>query len=97
MRDALADEPAASWTPLCNFLLPVMRELQGTQKTYNVLKGYLMLARPDKADGPWLAANMLKAWPTRAGVTDSIWQTRHQNCWLLCAESAVSSGVGNQA
>jgi type VI secretion system protein ImpL len=38
---------------------------------------------------------MLKVWPTRAGVTDSAWQTQ-QNCWLLCPESAVSSRVGNQ-
>lgn len=46
-----------------------------TQNTYNLLKGYLMLARPDKADADWLAGNMLKSWPSRTGVTDSAWQT----------------------
>ncbi|WP_312344775.1 ImcF-related family protein [Leclercia sp.] len=47
---------------------------QGTQRTYDVLKSYLMMARPDKADAGWLAKNMLKVWPKRQGVPDGIWQ-----------------------
>lgn len=46
-----------------------------TQQTYDLLKGYLMLARPDKADADWFAANMLKAWPQRPTVPGGVWQT----------------------
>lgn len=48
--------------------------MQGTQHTYDVLKSYLMLARPDKADAGWLAKNVLKALPKRQNVPDGIWQ-----------------------
>ncbi|EIX4968012.1 type VI secretion protein VasK, partial [Salmonella enterica] len=47
---------------------------QGTQRTYDVLKAYLMLARPDKADAGWLAKNVLKALPKRQNVPDGTWQ-----------------------
>ncbi len=47
---------------------------QGTQRAYDVLKSYLMLARPDKAEAGWLAKNMLKAWPKRQGMSDGAWQ-----------------------
>lgn len=47
---------------------------QGTQHTYDVLKSYLMMARPDKADAEWLAKNVLKALPKRQNVPDGTWQ-----------------------
>lgn len=47
---------------------------QSTQRAYDVLKGYLMLARPDKADAQWLAKNVLASWPKRQGVPDGTWQ-----------------------
>lgn len=47
---------------------------QGTQRAYQLLKGYLMLARPDKADADWLSKNVLTAWPKRQGVPDGTWQ-----------------------
>lgn len=76
MRDALADELHRQLNDFV--LLPPASDARtsATQKTYNLLKGYLMLARPDKADEAWLAANMLKAWPDRAGVSASVWQTQ---------------------
>ncbi len=75
MRDALADELHRQLTAFVR--LPPASDARTTaaQKTYNLLKGYLMLARPDKADAPWFAANMLKTWPTRTGVSDVVWQT----------------------
>ena len=47
---------------------------QGSQHAYDILKSYLMLARPDKADAGWLAKNALKALPKRRNVPDGIWQ-----------------------
>ncbi|HDP0319467.1 TPA: type VI secretion protein VasK [Salmonella enterica subsp. enterica serovar Concord] len=47
---------------------------QGTQRTYNVLKSYLMLARPDKANADWLAKSVLAIWPKRQNVPDGTWQ-----------------------
>ena len=75
MRDALAEELHRQLTAFVQ--LPPASEARtaATQKTYNLLKGYLMLARPDKADAAWFAAGMPKAWPERAGVPASAWQT----------------------
>ena len=47
---------------------------QGTQQAYDVLKSYLMMARPEKVDPDWLAKNVLKVWPKRQGVPDGTWQ-----------------------
>ncbi|HAV1831418.1 TPA: type VI secretion protein VasK [Enterobacter hormaechei subsp. steigerwaltii] len=75
MRDALADELHRQLNAFVQLPPASDARTGATQRTYSLLKGYLMLARPDKADAPWLADNMLKAWPARAGVTDGAWKT----------------------
>lgn len=76
MRDALAAELHKQLSAFVQLPPGSDERSAATQRTYGLLKGYLMLARPDKADASWLAANMLKAWPKRAGVADSAWQTQ---------------------
>ena len=76
MRDALADVLHRQLNAFVQLPPASNARTSATQHTYTLLKGYLMLARPDKADAAWLAENMLKAWPKRAGVTDSAWQTQ---------------------
>lgn len=76
MRDALADELHRQLNAFVQLAPASDARTAATRKTYNLLKGYLMLARPDKADASWFAANMLKAWPGRAGVSVSAWQTQ---------------------
>ena len=76
MRDALADELHRQLNAFVQLPPASDARTSATQKTYGLLKGYLMLARPDKADANWLAGNMLKAWPHRSGVPDSVWQTQ---------------------
>lgn len=76
MRDALADELHRQLDAFVQLPPASDARTTATQKTYNLLKGYLMLAHPDKADASWLAGNMLKAWPSRTGVVDSAWQTQ---------------------
>ncbi|QJT81789.1 ImcF-related family protein [Kosakonia sp. MUSA4] len=75
MRDALADELHRQLNVFVELPPASDARTAGSQKAYNLLKGYLMLAHPDKADAIWLAGNMLKVWPSRAGVADSAWQT----------------------
>lgn len=48
--------------------------MQGTHQAYNLLRTYLMLTRPDKADAGWLANNALTLWPHRRGVAEASWQ-----------------------
>lgn len=76
MRDALADELHRQLNAFVQLPPASDARTSATRKTYSLLKGYLMLARPDKADANWLAGNMLKAWPHRSGVPDSVWQTQ---------------------
>ncbi|WP_374684519.1 ImcF-related family protein [Scandinavium hiltneri] len=42
--------------------------------TYNQLRLYLMLARPDKMDAAWFTPELLKTWPQREGVKNGFWQ-----------------------
>lgn len=76
MRDALASELHRQLNAFVQLPPASDARTSATQKTYNLLKGYLMLARPDKADANWLAGNMIKAWPSRSGVSDTVWQTQ---------------------
>lgn len=42
--------------------------------TYNQLKLYLMLARPEHMDAAWFSSALLHDWPKRDGVKDGVWQ-----------------------
>lgn len=75
MRDALANELYRQLNAFVQLPPASDARTAATQKTYNLLKGYLMLSRPAKADASWFATNMLKVWPERAGVSASAWQT----------------------
>ncbi|MBS0894725.1 type VI secretion protein VasK [Tatumella sp. JGM130] len=76
MRDVLADELRRQLNAFVQLPPASDARTSATQKTYSLLKGYLMLARPDKADENWLAGNLLKIWPKRPGVPDSVWRTQ---------------------
>lgn len=76
MRDALAAQLHQQLTAFVQLPPGSDARTSATQRAYGLLKGYLMLARPDKVDANWLSTNMLKAWPKRAGVADSAWQTQ---------------------
>ncbi|MCW2457607.1 UNVERIFIED_ORG: type VI secretion system protein ImpL [Rahnella aquatilis] len=47
---------------------------KGAQQAYLLLKSYLMMSRPDKADAPWMAKYILTVWPQRDGVPATTWQ-----------------------
>ncbi|MEP8671064.1 ImcF-related family protein [Enterobacter hormaechei] len=74
MRDATADHLRQQLNAFVQLPPASDARAQGTQRTYDVLKSYLMLARPDKADADWLAKSVLAAWPKRRNVPDGAWQ-----------------------
>jgi type VI secretion system protein ImpL len=74
MRDATADSLRQQLNAFVQLPPASDARTQGTQHTYDVLKSYLMLARPDKAEADWLAKNVLKALPKRQNVPDGTWQ-----------------------
>jgi type VI secretion system protein ImpL len=44
------------------------------KNTYDQLKLYLMLARPEHMDAAWFSSALLRDWPKRDGVKDGVWQ-----------------------
>ncbi len=74
MRDATADHLKQQLEAFVQLPPASHARTQIMQRTYNVLKSYLMMARPDKTDAGWLAKSMLTAWPKRHGVPDGTWQ-----------------------
>lgn len=74
LRDAAASHLA---TQLNTFVsLPPdspLRE-QRAKATYDQLKLYLMLARPEHMDAVWFSKALLHDWPRRQGIKDGIWQ-----------------------
>lgn len=47
---------------------------QMAKTTYDQLKLYLMLARPEHMNAAWFSSALLKDWPKRRGVNDGVWQ-----------------------
>ncbi|QMM55217.1 type VI secretion protein VasK (plasmid) [Enterobacter sp. RHB15-C17] len=74
--------------------------------TYNQLRLYLMLARPDKMDAAWFTPELLKTWPQHEGVKNGFWQGSgvdlikyyatvlpHHPKWALLADSDLVNDV----
>ncbi|MDF7669688.1 ImcF-related family protein [Orbaceae bacterium ESL0721] len=55
------------------------RRAKELESTYDFLKAYLMISRPDKSDGGYLSQFASKKWQTPKGVNDGEWQTRMPN------------------
>ncbi|MBZ0057041.1 MULTISPECIES: ImcF-related family protein [unclassified Leclercia] len=74
LRDAAADHLQKHINAF-NALPPgsPLRE-QMAKNTYDQLKLYLMLARPEHMDAAWFSSALLNDWPTRNGVKDGVWQ-----------------------
>ena len=74
LRDAAADHLQKQVSAF-NALPPgsPLRE-QRAKTTYDQLKLYLMLARPEHMDAAWFSPALLHDWPKRDGVKDGVWQ-----------------------
>ena len=74
LRDAAADHLQKQVSAF-NALPPdsPLRE-QMAKTTYDQLRLYLMLARPEHMDAAWFGTALLHDWPKRDGVKDAVWQ-----------------------
>lgn len=74
LRDAAADHLQTQLNAF-NALPPgsPLRE-QMAKTTWEQLKIYLMLARPEHMDAAWFSSALLRDWPKRDGVKDGVWQ-----------------------
>ncbi|WP_050290159.1 ImcF-related family protein [Yersinia kristensenii] len=74
LRDAAARHLEAQLSTMAQ--LPPDSPLRDTlvKPAYDQLKLYLMLARPEKMDAPWFSQTLLRDWPQRSGMPDSLWQ-----------------------
>lgn len=59
---------------------------------YDQLKAWLMMARPDKADGVFYAQTMKTVQPTRTGISAALWQSLSPDLWAF-----YISGLPEQA
>lgn len=50
---------------------------------YDQLKAWLMMARPDKADGAYYAQIMKAVEPTRMGISTGLWQSLSPDLWAF--------------
>ncbi|WP_367395671.1 ImcF-related family protein [Pantoea sp. Ep11b] len=50
---------------------------------YDQLKAWLMMARPDKADGAFYAQTLKTVQPTRMGVSTGLWQSLSPDLWAF--------------
>ncbi|MBZ6397682.1 MULTISPECIES: ImcF-related family protein [Pantoea] len=50
---------------------------------YDQLKAWLMMARPDKADGAFYAQIMKTVQPTRTGISTGLWQSLSPDLWAF--------------
>ena len=50
---------------------------------YDQLKAWLMMARPDKADGAFYARTLKTVQPTRTGISTSLWQSLSPDLWAF--------------
>ncbi|WP_288495417.1 ImcF-related family protein [uncultured Pantoea sp.] len=50
---------------------------------YDQLKAWLMMARPDKADGTFYAQTLKTVQPTRMGISTGLWQSLSPDLWAF--------------
>lgn len=59
------------------------RRAQLATQGYDQLKAWLMMARPDKADGAYYAQTMKAVQPTRKGISTGLWQSLAPDLWAF--------------
>jgi len=61
------------------------------RQTYDQLKAYLMLARPDKVDADLLVKTLGNVEPSRPGVASGLWQTLSPTLWQFYGEHLAAN------
>jgi type VI secretion system protein ImpL len=74
LRDAAADHLHEQLNAFVQLPPDSPLREQMAKATYDQLKLYLMLARPERMDAAWFSSELLRDWPKRQGVKDGVWQ-----------------------
>ncbi|MFP2466736.1 ImcF-related family protein [Pseudescherichia vulneris] len=106
IRDAAARELQAKLHALTALPPDSPQRSALIKPTYNQLRLYLMLARPDKMDAAWFTPELLKTWSRREGVKNGFWQGSgadlikyyatalpHHPQWALLADNDLVNDV----
>ncbi|MEE4099061.1 MULTISPECIES: ImcF-related family protein [Pseudomonas syringae group] len=58
---------------------------------HDLLKAYLMMARPEKADASFLVNVLTEVEPTRAGISEGLWKTLAPHLWQFYGEHLAAN------
>lgn len=83
IRDPANEALTQKLTVLANSAPNSDRRAQLAKPGYNQLKAWLMMARPDKADGAFYAQTMKAVQPTRTGISTGLWQSLSPDLWVF--------------
>lgn len=83
IRDPANAALAQKLTALVNSAPNSDQRTQLAKPGYDQLKAWLMMARPDKADGAFYAQAMKTVQPTRMGISTSLWQSLSPDLWAF--------------
>ena len=85
IRDAAAASLQQKLNELANLPANSPKRAALAKSGYDQLKAYLMMARPDKADGAFYAQVMKTTEPVRPGVSPGLWQSLAPDLWQFYA------------
>ncbi|MFL4367052.1 ImcF-related family protein [Enterobacter asburiae] len=83
IRDPANAALAQKLTALINSAPNSDQRAQLAKPGYDQLKAWLMMARPDKADGAFYAQTMKTVQPTRMGISTGLWQSLSPDLWAF--------------
>jgi type VI secretion system protein ImpL len=83
IRDPANDALTRKLSVLANLPPNSPLRAQLAKSGYDQLKAWLMMARPDKADGTFYARIMTDVQPTRLGMSTGLWQSLAPDLWAF--------------
>jgi type VI secretion system protein ImpL len=86
LLDPVMQSLRTSLTRLAQLPADSVQDSDTTQRGYNVLKAYLILAQPERSDAAFLQPQILAAWPTPGGMTQTEWLDSGQRLAAFYAE-----------
>ncbi|MGP3228030.1 ImcF-related family protein [Serratia bockelmannii] len=83
IRDPANNALAQKLSALVNSAPNSDQRIKLTKPGYDQLKAWLMMARPDKADGAFYAQTMKTVQPTHKGISTGLWQSLAPDLWAF--------------
>ncbi|BEN59157.1 MULTISPECIES: ImcF-related family protein [Serratia] len=83
IRDPANNALAQKLSALVNSAPNSDQRIKLTKPGYDQLKAWLMMARPDKADGAFYAQTMKTVQPTHRGISTGLWQSLAPDLWAF--------------